>query len=91
MDYIKFKIQEVIRQEHSIYYDCIKDDVKLNEDLGFDSLSLVGLIVVLENTFNIIIDEYDLDPANIVTFGDLCSIVEKYVKDEISEDIANVK
>lgn len=60
------------------FSDTITADMSLNEDLGFDSLSLVELIVDLEDRFDIEIDESDLDPAQIKTVGQIYALVDKY-------------
>lgn len=75
------KIKDVIK-ESGCYLSNIKDEDRINEDLGFDSLGLVGLIVNIENVFDIEIDEFDLNPADLVTFGDMCRLVKKYVEGE---------
>jgi acyl carrier protein len=51
----------------------------LKEDCGLDSLSLVNLIVSLEEEFGITFDDGDLDPAKIVTLNDLLELTEKYI------------
>lgn len=52
---------------------------KLKEDIGLDSLSLVAVIVGLEERFEIEFKESDLDPSKLLTVSDLVSLVEKYV------------
>lgn len=44
-----------------------------------DSLSLVAVIVGLEEEFGIEFDEGDLSPENFATVGDLAALVGKYV------------
>lgn len=58
-------------------------NTKLKDDLGFDSLKLVELIIGLEEEFNIQIDESDLDPSQLVTVDDLYKLLKKYVSQEI--------
>lgn len=65
------------------FSDTITADMSLNEDLGFDSLSLVELIVDLEDRFDIEIDESDLDPAQIKTVGQIYALVDKYEEGRI--------
>lgn len=64
------------------FSDVITPDMSLSEDLGFDSLSLVELIVDLENRFDIEIDESDLDPGHIKTVGQIYLLVDKYLEEE---------
>ena len=65
------------------FSDVITPDMSLSEDLGFDSLSLVELIVDLEDRFDIEIDESDLDPAHIKTVGQIYSLVDKYLEGRV--------
>lgn len=65
------------------FSDVITPDMSLSEDLGFDSLSLVELIVDLEDRFDIEIDESDLDPVHIKTVGQIYSLVDKYLEGRV--------
>ena len=65
------------------FSDVITPDMSLSEDLGFDSLSLVELIVDLEDRFDIEIDESDLDPGHIKTVGQIYSLVDKYLEERV--------
>lgn len=65
------------------FSDVITPDMSLSEDLGFDSLSLVELIVDLEDRFDIEIDESDLDPGHIKTVGQIYSLVDKYLEGRV--------
>jgi len=62
------------------FSDIINPEMELCGDLGFDSLSLVELIVFLEEKFGIEINESDLDPNNIKTVGQIYILVEKYLE-----------
>ncbi len=52
-------------------------DSLLKEDLGFDSLDVIELIVELEDEFGIEFSASDLDPDLITTAGDVIGIVEE--------------
>lgn len=65
------------------FSDTIAADMKLSEDLGFDSLSLVELIVDLEDRFDIEIDESDLDPSQLKTVAQIYSLVDKCLEGRI--------
>lgn len=65
------------------FSDKITADMSLSDDLGFDSLSLVELIVDLEDKFDIVIEESDLDPAQIKTVGQIYTLVDKYAEGRI--------
>lgn len=47
-------------------------------DLGLDSLNAIEIIVILENTFNISVEDEDLLIDNINTISKLMTLVTKY-------------
>lgn len=56
--------------------------LELNESLkesGVDSLSLVTLIVMIEETFGVHFSDDDLQPDHLNTLYDLILLVEKYI------------
>ena len=53
----------------------IKWDSKLSDDLLLDSLSMVELVMFLEECFSIEIP--DEEAGNIVTVGDACGVIKK--------------
>lgn len=57
----------------------IAEDADLVYDLGYDSLSLVNLIVDIEETFNIEIDDDDLE--NIYKYGKLVSYITSKIEE----------
>ncbi len=54
-------------------------DKKLIADLAMDSLRLVLLLVNLEETFHIELDESDMNPFLLITVRDVVNLVDKYV------------
>lgn len=62
------------------FSETITSEMSLENDLGFDSLSLVELIVSLEDRFNIEINESDLNPSTLKTVGNIYSLVAKYTE-----------
>ena len=48
--------------------------------IGIDSLKTVNLILELENSFNFIFNDSDLDPENLKTVKNIIDIVSKYVE-----------
>ena len=66
----------------------IIEGYNLSEDLGFDSISIINLIVELEDEFDIEIDDNDLDFNKIAEFNYLCKIIKKQINNEQSRDIA---
>lgn len=61
------------------YRSTISPEDKLVEDLGFDSLKMIELIVEIEGIFLIEICEIDLDPRGFKTVADIYELVKKYV------------
>ncbi len=59
--------------------DIQGDGQRLKEDLGLDSLGLVTLLIEIEDDFDIVINESDLDPTSLVTVGDIVELVGRYV------------
>ena len=60
-----------------------KENVQLTDDLQvtihLDSLELVQLLIEIENEFEIILDESDLNPFSLTTVKDVVDLVERYV------------
>ena len=50
----------------------------LKEDLGFSSLDMIEILLKLEETFNIEIDESDMNPYELRTAADVIKLAEKY-------------
>lgn len=62
--------------------ETIDNKTKLQEDLNMDSLSLVMLLVNLEETFGIELDESDMNPFDLTTVQDVADMVKKYRVEE---------
>lgn len=58
---------------------AIGEGTSLRDELGFDSLKMVELMVALEERFAIRLEESDLDPQALDTVGDLYGLVDKYL------------
>lgn len=71
-------VNEILREKS--FCEDITLELKLNEDLGLDSLNMVELMVELEDKFNIEIDESDLDPAALQTVDQIYALVSKYTE-----------
>ncbi len=63
-----------------------KEDIQLTDDLQgtvhLDSLELVQLLIEIENEFEIILDESDLNPFSLTTVKDVVDLVERYVDED---------
>ena len=77
VDEIKKQVIEIV-EELSLM--TIQDtDVTLTGDLSMDSLRMVMLLVTLEDTFEIELDESDMNPFSLITVQDVIDLVMKYV------------
>ena len=52
--------------------------LQLLQDLALDSLCMVMLLVMVEDVFEIELDESDMNPFALVTVDDVISLVAKY-------------
>ena len=59
----------------------VNDNDRLQEDLVLDSLAMVTLLIELEDTLNIQLDEADMNPFDLVTVADVIKLAEKYIGD----------
>ena len=55
-DEVVEKINQVLINEFEVPADKIRPETKINEDLGFDSLDAVDMLVLLEESVNAKID-----------------------------------
>ncbi len=57
----------------------LSPEQNLKSDIGLDSLSIVTVIVGLEEKFGIMFDDSDLNPDELNTVKDLINLTEKYI------------
>lgn len=79
MDFQK-KLKKIIMDVATSDVDLneINDNTVLTDDLGFDSVQIISLIVELESQFNIEIEDDDLDIEKLTVFKNLNNmLVEK--------------
>ncbi len=60
----------------------ITNEATLQNDLALDSLSMVTLLVEIEDAFEIQLDEADMNPYDFETVQSVVDMVAKYVGDE---------
>ena len=66
----------------SSFSPFLNEEVELEDELatiGIDSLKSVELIVAIENTFNIVFEDSDLDPVKLVTVFNVVELTERYL------------
>lgn len=71
------KVEEVICD--TVGGENVAADQELKADIGLDSLSLVAVIVGLEEKLGVEFNESDLNPGKIIRVQDLVELVEKYL------------
>lgn len=71
------KTAEIIRDTSGA--DGFTAEASLKEDCGLDSLSLVTVIVKLEQEYGISFRDSDLEPSAIVYVDDLVKLTEEYL------------
>ena len=54
-------------------------DKSLSDDLGIDSLGMVALLIELEDSLNIELEESDMNPLMLKTTEDIVKLAEKYI------------
>lgn len=52
----------------------------LQEDVGLDSLAMVTLLMMLEDTFEIELKQSDMNPLALIRVEDITKLVEKYLE-----------
>ncbi len=76
-DEIKEQVFEIVEELALI---PIRDaNVTLTGDLAMDSLRMVMLLITLEDTFEIELDESDMNPFSLITVQDVIDLAMKYV------------
>lgn len=62
--------------------EIVENSSLLQEDLMLDSLSMVTMLVEIEDIFDIALDESDMNPFDLSTVQNVIDMVTKYVGDE---------
>lgn len=62
---------------------CLEHE--LQSDLGLDSLQMVTLLMMLEETFQLTLDESDMNPFDLINVWHVVDLVKKYVGGEKNE------
>lgn len=66
--------------------DTVKSEATLQGDLALDSLSMVTLLIQIEETFGIELDESDMNPFELNTVSSVIELVNKYGGENYEED-----
>ena len=77
---------EVIEMLEEICSKKISDTSEtLLGDLSLDSLGMVMLLVMIEEVFEIELDESDMNPFSLITVEDVITLVSKYKSESDGE------
>lgn len=68
----------IIKVDENVRLKDIREDSSLRDDLGFDSLDVVSLIMEVEHKYNITIA--DDESETIATVSDLVTAVERHLE-----------
>lgn len=63
---------------------CLEHE--LQSDLALDSLQMVTLLMMLEENFQITLNESDMNPFDLINVQHVVNLVEKYVYGEKNEE-----
>ena len=74
---IEEKVREFLIEDLEIDGEKIKNDARLKEDIGIDSLDFVDIIVIVEKKFGFKIKPEEM--ANVKTFDQFCEYIEKKI------------
>jgi acyl carrier protein len=74
---IESKVNEFLVEEMEIEEEDLRDEAKLKEDLGLDSLDFVDIVVIVEKTFGFKINPEEM--ADVLTMKDFYGYIESKV------------
>lgn len=63
----------------NISLEEIQDDFNLIDDMGFDSLKMIELIIKIEEVFNIQLDDNELEIETLSNFQKLLLLIQKKI------------
>ena len=75
---IEEKVRAFLIDDLEIDEDKIKDDAKLKDDMGIDSLDFVDIVVIVEKNFGFKIKPEEM--KGITTLKEFCDYIESQVK-----------
>lgn len=74
---IESLVNNFLIEDMEIEAELIKDDAKLQDNLGLDSLDFVDIVVIIEKTFGFKIKPEDM--ANVLTVKDFYNYIDAKV------------
>lgn len=70
------KVNELLKELSG--KEDINNTDNLQNDIGLDSLGLVTMLLMIEDTFNIQLRESDMNPFDLITVADVVALVDRY-------------
>ena len=70
------KLQKILRELSGL--DTFGESDSLQADLGLDILSMVNLLLAIEDAYGVTLNESDMDPMTLLTVADVSALVKKY-------------
>ena len=77
---VQERVFNIIRELSGV--ENVNLDSSLLGEIYLDSLSMVTLLIMVEDGFNIVLDESDMNPFDLITVNDVVALVTKYIGDE---------
>lgn len=74
-DHITPIVHQLLSKETEMPISMMKPDSDLNTDLGLDSLSTVSVAMDIEDHYNIVLNDADVEKCE--TVGELCTLTQK--------------
>ena len=78
------KVCVILSELSGIETICLEHE--LQSDLGLDSLQMVTLLMMLEENFQITLDESDMNPFDLTKVWQVVDLVEKYAGGKNNEE-----
>lgn len=75
---IESRVNTFLVEEMEIEAGVIRDDARLKEDVGLDSLDFVDIVVIVEKTFGFKIKPEDM--SNVLTMKTFYDYIEARIK-----------
>ncbi len=73
---IEKKVKEILSKLSGV--ETVVNEATLQGDLGLDSLYMIALLINIEETFEIELDESDMNPFDLKTVQDVINLIKKY-------------
>lgn len=78
------KVTVILSELSGMETICLEHE--LQSDLGLDSLQMVTLLMMLEENFQIVLDESDMNPFDLINVENVVDLVKKYIGGDGNEE-----